>query len=151
MKAQDKKNNSFRIRVYDDELLTSINELFELKEWKTMNEFLCTALGIGVQKMYVERGKRKMLAKDVIEESSDSKLDELMKSSKANTKTLDDVFVMLNVVEMLMSTLYNVELCERKGESVSSEMIESGYLSELPRNIQRVKDSLIKRFTKKDN
>lgn len=151
MKAQDKKNNSFRIRVYDDDLLTSLYELAELKEFASMNELICTALSIGIQKMYVERGKRKLLAKDVIEESTDSKLNELIKSSKANMKTLDDVFVMLNVVEMLMSTLYNVELCERKGESVSSEMIESGYLSELPRNIQRVKDSLIKRFTKKEN
>lgn len=152
MKTQDKKNNSFRIRVYDDELLTSIYELARLKEFDSMNELICTALGIGIEKMYVERGKRKTFQNnDIVEKSSDTKLNELIKCSNANTKTLDDVFVMLNVVEMLMSTLYNVKLSDLKGESVSSEMVESGYLSELPENIRRVKDSLVKRLAKKEN
>jgi hypothetical protein len=151
MKTQDKKNNSFRIRVYDDDLLTSIYELAELKEFASMNELICTALSFGIEKMYIERGKRKAFTAKDVQESGDVKLNELIKRSKAQTTTLDDVFVMLNVVEMLMSTLYNAKLLDLKGESVSSEMIESGYLSELPENIRRVKDSLVKRLAKKES
>lgn len=151
MKTQDKKNNSFRIRVYDDELLTSLYELARLKEFASMNELICTALGIGVEKMYIERGKRKAFSANDVEESDGAKLIELIKRSKDAIKTLDDVFVMLNVVEMLMSTLYNIELNKIVGETVSRELIESGYLSDLPSNIRRVKDSLVKRLAKKEN
>jgi len=147
MKTQDRKNNSFHVRVYDDDLLTSIYEMAALKEFSSMNELMSEALRIGIEKMYIERGKRKRFPTS---STSLASSEEILSKVKAANVTLDDVFVMMTCVEMLMSTLYNVELSKQKGEQISSELMESGYLSDLPEHIKRVKDSLVKRLTDKE-
>ncbi len=149
MKTQDNKTNSFRLRVYDDELLTALYALADNGKFSSMNELLNRALTVGVKQMK-EGDKRQIQSEKAVFERSDDKLNELNKKVKDVSVTVDDIFVMMNVMEMLVSTLYNAELMRVKNEAVSSELIESGYLSSLPDYIQRVKDSLIKRFMKKE-
>ena len=43
--------------------------------------------------------------------------------------SLDDVLVLMSMVEMLTSTLYNVTVARSKGEAVDATLIESGYFS----------------------
>lgn len=152
-KTQDKKVNSFHVRIYDDDLLKSVNELYGLGEFESMNELLNTALAIGAEKMYLERGRRRVLdaAKDKDSDMTNVKMDELLKRIKNIETTNDDVFVMMSAMEMLVSALYNVKTMELKGEDVSAELLDSGHLSAPPENVQQVKDSLVRRFKKKEN
>ena len=63
--------------------------------------------------------------------------------------SIDDVLVLMSMVEMLASTLYNVELARTKGEAVSEDLLESGYFSSLPEQLQEIKDRLIARMDQK--
>ena len=71
------------------------------------------------------------------------------KKLKEMSLSLDDVLVLMSMVEMLTSTLYNVETARVKGEPVDAELIESGYFSTLPEQLQGIKDKLIERMQKK--
>ena len=150
-KTQDKKINSFHVRIYDDELLTELYALAELKEFSSMNELMNTALSIGIEKMYLDRGKRKSFAESKSQPTTPTaNFDEMLKKLKGAELTLDDIFVMMNVMEMLLTTLYNNEVMKIKGEPVGIELLESGYMAQLPENIQQVKDKLIRRLSKKE-
>lgn len=148
-KTQDVKNNSFRVRIYDDELLTSLYELAGLKEFGSMNELMNAVLAVGIDKMYLERGKRKAFAENA-QNASPVRYDEVIKKLKGIEVTQDDIFVMMNVMEMLLATLYNNEAMKLKGEAVNLELLESGYMSQLPDNVQQIKDKLIRRLSKKE-
>ena len=40
-----KKNNAFYIRVYDDDILTSLYELFDTKQFDSMNDLMKYYIG----------------------------------------------------------------------------------------------------------
>ena len=51
---------------------------------------------------------------------------------------------------MLVTTLYNNEAMKLKGEEVNIELMESGFMAQLPENIQQVKDAITKRLSRKE-
>ena len=53
-KTQDKRKNAFWLRVYDDETLQSIYELFDTKQFDSMNDLLNRAVSAGIEKIYLE-------------------------------------------------------------------------------------------------
>ena len=57
---------------------------------------------------------------------------------------------MMSVIEMLVTTLYNNEAMKLKGEEVNIELMESGFMAQLPENIQQVKDAITKRLSRKE-
>ena len=64
-KTQDTKNNSFRVRIYDDEVLTQLYELANLHLYGSMNELMNEALKQGLEKMYLTAGKQKKFAEQL--------------------------------------------------------------------------------------
>lgn len=147
---KDVKNNSFKVRVYDDDLLTSLNELYQTGQFESMNDLMNRALAIGIEKMYLEFGKRKALS-DPIEPDPNvsAQLGMLMNKIHENSLSLDDIFVMMNCIETMAATLYNIQLAQAKKEPINAELIESGYLSTLPASMQAVKNQMIKRLDRK--
>ena len=57
---------------------------------------------------------------------------------------------MLNVLETMITTLYNIEHARIRGEQVSTELMDVGYYAQLPADFQAVKDELINRMNKKN-
>lgn len=147
----DKKKNSFYLRIYDDDLLTSVYELAETQQFSSMNDLLCQALAIGIEKIYLKFGKRKALSSTVEPVVSEmQKTDELLYRVKNMELTIDDIFVMLNIIEIMTTTLYNVEAAKTNNETeITAELMDSGYFSMLPGRYQDIKDKLISRIEKK--
>lgn len=147
---KDKKNNSFHLRIYDDDLLTSIYELNDTGQFDSMNELLCKAVAIGIEKIYLAYGKKKALS-SVVEPCvpEAEKTEEILRRIKHMELTVNDLFVMLSVIENMETTLYNVEAAKSSGEAVSAELMDSGYFSSLPERYQAIKDKLIARIEKK--
>lgn len=149
-KTQDKKKNSFYVRIYDDDLLTSIYELNDTRQFDSMNELLCKAVAIGVEKIYLAYGKKKALSSAVEPSVPEAeKTEEILRRLKHMELTVNDLFVMLSVIENMETTLYNVEAAKSNGEAVSAELMDSGYFSSLPERYQAIKDKLISRIEKK--
>ena len=146
-----KKNNAFYIRVYDDDILTSLYELFDTKQVDSMNDLMNKAISIGIEQIYLTFGKRRALTSSiepVIPNTETTK--EVLHRLKDMELTTNDLFVILNVLEVMITTLYNVEVAKNNGESVSAELMDSGYYSTLPEQYQSIKDTLIRRIEKKN-
>jgi len=149
-RTQDKQKNAFFVRIYDDETLQSVYELFGTKQFDSMNDLLNQALRVGIEKIYLDYGKRRALPfAGAPTEQPNVRLEAIEKKLKEMSVSLDDVLVLMSMVEMLTSTLYNIETSRVKGEPVDAELIESGYFSTLPEQLQGIKDKLIERMEKK--
>ena len=136
--------------MYDDDLLTSINELHLTGQFESMNDLMNRALAIGIEKMYLEFGKRRALP-DMADPNPNVSAQLVMMANKIheNSLNLDDIFVMMNCIETMVATLYNIQLAQVKKEPVSTELIESGYLTTLPASMQAVKDQMIRRLDRR--
>lgn len=153
-KNQDKKfNNSFHLRVYDSELLKSMYELVETDKYDSMNELLNCALGIGIEKIYLEFGKRKLFstARETPEQSDVKKIDKIDAKIEKLRLLQEDMFILMNSIEALACSIYNVHRAEANGETISVELMDSGYLNNLPQAFRYIKDKLIERFNRKQN
>ena len=60
-KTQDKLKNAFWLRIYDVDTLQSIHELIETKQFDSMNDLLNQAVRAGIEKIYLDYGKRRAL------------------------------------------------------------------------------------------
>lgn len=155
-KTQETLKNAFWLRVYDVETIKSIHELFDTKQFDSMNDLLNRAVRVGIEKLYLDFGKRRKLQAKTEGGEAGPKLDVRFESVDRRLKemslSIDDVLVLMSMLEMLTSTLYNVELARIKGERLTPDLIDSGYFSTLPPAMQEIKDKLIARMnTKKRN
>lgn len=149
-KTQDKKVNAFRVRIYDNDVLTSVYELWETKQFDSMNDLLGRAVAIGIEEIYAEFGKRKALSSPVTPDVPDErKIDELLKRQRDMELMQTDTYVMMSVIETMTTTLYNVVAAKVNGEAVSAEQMDSGFFSLLPERYQYIKDQLIRRIEQK--
>lgn len=149
---QPKKNkNSFHLRIYDAEVLKSLNELFEVGDYESMNELLNDALRVGAEKIYLEFGKRKLLTQPLAfpEKSDGKKLDDVLHEQSKQKLMQEDMFILMNSIEAIVSSIFNMQRAGVVGEPLSAELIDSGYYNALPDNFREIKDSLIKRFNRK--
>ena len=145
--TQDKKRNMFSVRIYDNDVLTSVYELFATKQFDSMNDLLSRSVAIGIEKIYAEFGTRKALSAPVVPAVPDErKLDEALKRLRDMELTLNDTFVMMSVIETMTTTLYNIEAAKTRGDEISPELMDSGFFAELPKSYQEVKDQLISRI-----
>lgn len=109
-KAQDKLKNAFWVRVYDVDTLQSIYELIETKQFDSMNDLLNQAIRAGIEKIYLDYGKRRALPSGYAptsEAQPNARLEAIEKKLKEMSLSLDDVLVLMSMVEMLASTLYS--------------------------------------------
>lgn len=150
-KQEKKFKNSFHLRIYDAEVLKSINELFETGRYDTMNELLNCALNVGVEKIYLEFGKRKLFSnpREIPELPDTKKLDKIDARLERLRIMQEDLFILMNSVEALACSIYNVQRAEITGDAVSAELMDSGALNKLPQTYQDIKDNLISRFNRK--
>lgn len=148
----EKIKNEFKLRIYDAQTAQSVDELVKSGRFGSANELLNAALQIGVEKIYIEAGKRKLLTteKTVVDGMPDGRvLDKILRKTQANGVLLEDMFVMLSSIEALTASLYNALIYKTRGESVSEELLNSGYLAELPDSYREIRDRLVDSYEKK--
>lgn len=150
-KKGKKFNNSFHLRVYDMELLKSMNELYDTGKYDSMNELINCALNMGIEKLYLEFGKRKLFnqALPIPEMPEGKKIDKLDGKVERLRVLIEDMYILMNSIEAVSASILNVQRAELSGEPVNAELIDSGYLSQLPPAYLAIKDSLIARFNRK--
>lgn len=153
MSDKEKKlKNDFRLRLYDAEVIKSIDELMQTGKFESYNDLLGYALGYGIEKVYLEYGKKKMLTQPINAEEPQSERLKKMERQIADIKVLlEDNFIMQTCQEAMVATIYNVERADFAGErnTVSPELMDSGYFAGLPEYYQHIKDVLTERFNRK--
>ena len=103
----DKKKNTFYVRIYDDDILTSVYELFETKQFASMNDLMNKALALGIEKIYLTYGKRRALSSAIEPETPASESLEKVSQQLRNMElTINDLFVMMNVLEIMLSLIH---------------------------------------------
>lgn len=146
---ENTKKNSFHLRVYNEDMLTSLHELMGTGRFDSMNDLLNVALERGIVELYVEYGKKKALEPIVAPENTEHALRQMGVKLDVISSTCDDIFVLMNVLETLTAMLFNVERAHRNGEPVSDDMLEQGLFAELPSWVEEVKDAARARSAKK--
>lgn len=150
-KQSTQLKNSFHLRVYDAEVLKSLYELKEAGNYEIMNELLNDVLRLGAEKMYLEFGKRKLLTRSLAfpEKTDGKKLDDVLHELGKQKLMQEDMFILMNSIEAIVSSIFNMHRAGVIGEPLSAELIDSGYYNTLPDNFREIKDGLIKRFNRK--
>lgn len=146
-----KRRNQFPLRIYHEDVLITLEELYATNQFESMNDLLNRAVKIGAEEIYKSFGKRGALGEsELAGENLKSILDELSHHERRTSLTVDDIFVMLNVLETMVSSLYNIENARIRGEQVSAELMDVGFYAQLPKDFQLVKDELIRHMNKKN-
>ena len=149
-KKQDIKKNVFTLRVSDGETLRLIEELLGSKLYESKNDLLNRALSVGAEELHAQVFLKKRKSAGAAVSIDDNTKDELLRKLEQIHINTEDTFVLLNILEFLIATLYNVEALERSGTKVSEDMMRSGLLSELPENLADVKKDIIERYARRN-
>ena len=146
----EKFKNTFLVRIYDTEVLKSIYELLETNKFKDKNDLLSYAIGFGIEKIYLEFGKKRALTNPFEVEMPVEERLNLIDRKLAEARIMqEDMFILSNGLEILISTVYNTLRAEAAGEEVTPELIDSGFFSTLPEFYRVIKDTMIERSKKK--
>ncbi len=147
------QKNYYHIRLYDAETVKSIDELIKTGDFSSVNELLGKAIAIGIQKIYIEYGKRKRLelatmptpeVPDVVKlENIERELD--------NLRVLDeDLYILMNSIKGLTASVYNVLRANIKGEPLSAELLDDyGYMAAMPDAYREIEEKLQARFKRR--
>lgn len=148
MKKNDIKKNRFLIRINDDDTLTYFYDLLNSGLFSSQNELLNRCLERGVPEIYKEYFKNYPKG---FERASALEMEEVrtQKELKELRLTVDELFVMMNILESLVATIYNAQLKAIDGEPITVDMFESGLLADLPEYLASVKNEMVMRHMKK--
>ncbi|MCL2370252.1 MAG: hypothetical protein FWC80_03390 [Firmicutes bacterium] len=150
MKKKDIKKNYFTLRINDAETLTLMEELWAAKLYESKNDLLNRALRIGMEELHRKTFKsRRMFDAEVAGILDEDTKNDLIKRLEQIYNGVEDTFVMMTILEYLISTLFNVKALELLGEKVSNEMMLTGLLAELPKALAGIKKEIIGRSQKK--
>jgi len=150
VKKKDIKKNYFTLRINDAETLTLMEELWAAKLYESKNDLLNRALRIGMEELHRKTFKsRRMFDAEVAGILDEDTKNDLIKRLEQIYNGVEDTFVMMTILEYLISTLFNVKALELLGEKVSNEMMLTGLLAELPKALAGIKKEIIGRSQKK--
>ena len=150
--SQKKHKNDFHVRLYDIEVVKSIDELMKTGDFGTSNELLGKAVAIGIEKIYLEYGKRKRLAQAIpnLEMPESVRLDRIEHELGKVRVLEEDMYILMNSVKALVASIYNVHRANVKGEALNEELLDNyGFMSELPEAYREIEDNLLKRFNRR--
>lgn len=142
--------NDFHIRIYDAETVKSINELITTKRFSSVNELMNKAINIGIEKIYLDFGKKKALGKTYAppEETDSQRIDNIDHKLNKLRLTMEDILILLNAVELLTASNFNLYKAALLGEPVSEELIDSGHYAEPPEAYVRLKEQIAQRYSR---
>ena len=151
--SQKQQRNDFRVRLYDAETVKSIDELIKTGDFSSVNELLGRAIAIGVEKIYVEYGKRKRLelatmptpeVPDVI------KLEKIQRELDNLRVLEEDMYILMNSIKALTASNYNILCANIRGEPLNAELLDDyGFMATMPDSYREIEDKLQTRFERR--
>ena len=150
--SQKKHKNDFRVRLYDVEVVKSIEELMGTGDFGSANELFGKAVAIGIEKIYLEYGKRKRLAQAIpdLEMPEKVRLDRIEHELGKVRILEEDMYILLNSIKAVVASIYNVHRANVKGEALNEEILNNyGLMAELPEAYREIEDNLLKRFDRR--
>lgn len=125
--------------IHNADTLALINEL--AAKLGNRNAVLNDALDIGVPILYA-----RIFGKDVKQSHEQSAHSPAVgRELKELRKVIDDLFVLFNVQEAMLASLFNVKAAELDGKQINSKQLLNGSLSALPEFIAGIKADLTTR------
>lgn len=151
MAKATKVKNAILVRLYDVETVRSIEELMETEQFDSMNELMNQAINRGIEKIFLEFGKRKLFKQqgELPEMPEAKRIDRVEHELKKVRVLEEDMYILMNSIEALTASTYNVLCAQVKGEELSAELLDSGYLAVLHGAYREIKDGLEARFNRK--
>lgn len=143
MKKTETRKNEFKLRIYDEDTLINLEELQKTGQYDSMNELLNKVIEKGAAAMLVSLGKRGVLSDDSNMPEGATLL-EIKNMLRSVAITVDDIFVIMNIVETLGAIQFNIESAKLNNEPISEELLQSGAFSDLPDWLQEIKDIIIR-------
>ena len=128
------------LRIRKDETIALINELAEKRG--NRNAVLNDALDIGVKVLYSREFGKDVDAEKKKREHNPSTTREL----KELRRLVEEIFVELAPLEVMLAGLFNVKADELDGEDVRGEALRGGALCDLPELAAGIKADLIGRM-----
>lgn len=151
-KSNDIRKFSQTIRIYDEQMLDYIDELISAGFFTSKNEIINRAVEYGLPLVYRELFGKKIAVGSKSETATKADDDEqLRKDMREIRLTLDDLFVVTNIIEYMTTTSYNLKLADINGITVADDDVRSGIYSQLPRQLQEIKNEILQRKAKKRN
>ncbi len=150
--SQKKHKNDFRVRLYDVEVVKSIEELMGTGDFESANELLGKAVAIGIEKIYLEYGKRKRLAQAIpnLEMPEPVRLDRIEHELGKVRVLEEDMYILMNSIKAVVASIYNVHRANVKGEALNEEILNNySLMAELPEAYREIEDNLFKRFNRR--
>ncbi len=147
MKKEQNIRNDFHIRVHDVDVAKTIDELLNTNQFDNANVLLNAAVAIGVESLSYTYGLRKSKSKPSTSDNSDDneKIDILTNLVKGLVRDISELLIGSNIQELLTALCFNMQYeKDVKGTKITSEMLESGILYELPDFIENVKATVVK-------
>lgn len=128
----EKMKNTTTLRIDNVDTVKMLDELAKQGAFKSKNEVINRALEYGLPILHgVIFGKSK--------KTQEINVEEVAKEIVAMKTMLVNHTINLNVIEYLLSFLYNVEVARADGIEITRDFIESGCLEQLPDNLAEVK------------
>ncbi len=151
MEQEKKIKNAFFVRLYDAETVRAIGELIQTGWYASINELMNCAIGIGIEKIYLGLGKRRHFSRprEIPEVPALDAIDRVDRQLKKVRLLTEDMFILMNSIEALTASVFNVQRAAIKGEELNEELLDSGYLAALPDTYLEIKDNLVARFRRK--
>lgn len=141
----------FTLRIHDAAIQQLVNEIAE--EYGNRTAALNACLAAGAPIVYEETFRKKAnvetLHRKTQENESVEALLAMSKQIKELRLTQDDLYVMINNLEFMLASLYNIKISELDEQPVSTEMIRQGLLAELPEELRPIKKELQQRYKRK--
>lgn len=146
MKKESEKSSDRHIRIRDIDMLSQIDKVMELPEYKSFNKVICEALSYGlpmlIENLFCEKEEVKQ------EEKISENQDDLGEFYAAIVKLLREIVLNAIINKSMLSSLFNAKKMECDGFSVPSDEFEQGIFSDTPEYLEEYEFEGIKGLRK---
>jgi hypothetical protein len=137
------KKNAFTLRIGNANTLALFDDLLATKIFESKNTLANKILDAGIVG-FAEKYLCKDVKTSLQNEPGQVGKDIVARDIRQIKATTEDTYVILMTLERLLSAVYNAKVAELQGETVSPDEFTSGILSELPEELQTIKDEIVR-------
>ena len=145
-KKENVAKNYFPVRVNNATTLELLNDLIEEKVFDSTNILINKILDAGIVDFARRYLKKKI---STTGEPSEEQQYSVPRGVKQVEHTVDDMYVVVSLLEYLVTSIFNERCATLAGEKVSAENMRAGHYSELTSGLQEVKKLIDRQQTKR--
>lgn len=135
------RNIDRRIRIYDEDIWKQIDHIMTANDYRgNFNAAINAALKLGLPRL------EKMIFEPA-EYYSDTKkenADETARRLRDLMRTVDEIYVKSEIIKYLVASVFNIEAAKLEGLNLTAEMLDSGLMAQLPKNLQIIETEMMK-------